>query len=39
MPSYPESLQRGPPSLLAPPDVLEAADNGGKGGRILQSGV
>ena len=29
----------GPPSLLATQGVLEAADNGGKGGRLLRGGV
>ena len=33
------SLQHGPPSLLAPPDVLEADDDGSKGGRLLWGGV
>ena len=32
-------LRFGPPILSSPPDVLEAVDDGGKGGRLLRDGV
>ena len=36
---YPGRLRHGPPSLSAPPELLEEANYGGKGGRILRDGV
>ena len=32
-------IRRGIPSPAAPPDILEAVDDGRKGGRILRDGV
>ena len=39
MPGYLARLRRVLPSLSAPPDVLEAVDDGVKGGRLLRYGI
>ena len=36
---YPRGLQCGIPSVPAPPEILESAEDGGEGGRLLWGGV
>ena len=39
MPRDPGGIRRDTPSMPAPPNILESADNGGKRGRVLRGGV